>query len=32
MEVEQTRMTKAYKLPTIGAFLHDGTLRPAGSA
>ena len=28
MEVEQTRMTKAYKLPTIGAFLHDGTLRP----
>jgi superfamily II DNA or RNA helicase/HKD family nuclease len=26
-EVEQTRFTKAYKLPTIRAFLHQGTIR-----
>ena len=26
-EVERTRLTKAYKLPTIKAFLHDGMIR-----
>jgi superfamily II DNA or RNA helicase/HKD family nuclease len=30
-EVERTSLTKAYKLPTIAAFLRDGTLKPTAT-